>query len=101
MNLKFYRQGEVTLKSGLTIYTGEDALPYVDDRLLIVADGLGGTGAIRHSAIVEEMFDRETALTRATAKCRTMLCTSVQWAAAQGFICLSETAYLMTVLSVW
>ena len=60
MNLKFYRQGEVTLKSGLTIYTGEDALPYVDDRLLIVADGLGGTGAIRHSAIVEEMFDRET-----------------------------------------
>lgn len=60
MNLKFYRQGEVTLKNGLTIYTGEDALPYVDDRLLIVADGLGGTGAIRHSAIVEEMFDRET-----------------------------------------
>ena len=60
MNLSFYRQGEVTLKSGLTIYTGEDALPYVDDKLLIVADGLGGTGAIRHSAIVEEMFDRET-----------------------------------------
>ena len=39
--------------------------------------------------------------TRATARCRMMLCMSDRWAAAQGFTCLSETAYPMTALSVW
>ena len=33
--------------------------------------------------------------------CRTGLCMSDRWAAAQGFTCLSETAYPMTALSVW
>ena len=60
MNLRFYRQGKVVLKDGITIYTGEDARPYVDEKLLIVADGLGGTGALRHSTIDKAMFDRET-----------------------------------------
>lgn len=60
MDLRIYRQKATTLKDGLTVYSGEDARPYVDDRLIMVADGLGGTGAIRHPSINQGVLNRET-----------------------------------------
>ncbi len=63
MFLKFYRQKATEIqREGFTFYSGEDGRPYVDDRLIMVADGLGGTGAIRHSKINPGVLDEDTAL---------------------------------------
>ena len=59
MNLTVYRQAYKVRPDGHTVYKGEDALPYVDDNLLIVADGLGGASAIRHQSFNRDMFDEE------------------------------------------
>lgn len=60
MNLKIYRQKATKLSDGLVVYSGEDGRPYVDDNLILVSDGLGGTGAIRHRSIAPGVLDRET-----------------------------------------
>ena len=60
MDLRIYRQKATTLKDGLTVYSGEDARPYVDEHLIMVADGLGGTGAIRHSSVDRGVLDKDT-----------------------------------------
>ena len=60
MNLKFYRESLRLMDEGYTHHSGEDGYPYVDDHILMVTDGLGGTGAMRHSLISKELFDAET-----------------------------------------
>lgn len=59
MTLTVYRQASKTRPDGTIVYKGEDALPYVDNQLVMVADGLGGAAAIRHSSIKPELFDEE------------------------------------------
>ncbi|MCQ2491022.1 MAG: hypothetical protein MJ079_05455 [Ruminococcus sp.] len=60
MELTVYRQAAKTRPDGTVVYKGEDALPYADSRLLMVADGLGGAAAIRHSSIKPELFVEDT-----------------------------------------
>ena len=61
MDFRVYRQNALLWKDGTTvIHSGEDAQPYVDDHLIMVADGLGGTGAIRHQLVDSEIFNEET-----------------------------------------
>lgn len=61
MNFRVYRQNALLWKDGVTvIHSGEDAQPYVDEHLIMVADGLGGTGAVRHQLVATEIFDKET-----------------------------------------
>lgn len=59
MDLTVYRQAYKVRPDGHTVYKGEDALPYVDEKVLIVADGLGGASAIRHQSFDRAMFDEE------------------------------------------
>ncbi len=60
MELTVYRQSSKIRPDGTIVYKGEDALPYADGQLLIVADGLGGAAAIRHTSIDSRLFDEET-----------------------------------------
>ena len=60
MELTVYRQSSKIRTDGTIVYKGEDALPYADGQLLIVADGLGGAAAIRHTSIDSRLFDEET-----------------------------------------
>lgn len=59
MELTVYRQAWKARPDGTVVYKGEDARPYVDGQLLLVADGLGGAAAIRHQKIKPELFDKE------------------------------------------
>ena len=38
-------------------YGGEDTLPYVDDHVLFVADGIGGCSSTRHRQFNRDLFD--------------------------------------------
>ena len=53
MNLTFY--DENLLMNGN--HSGEDAHPFASDKLLIVADGLGGSGAFNHKNMNDKLFD--------------------------------------------
>lgn len=59
MELTVYRQSSKQRPDGTIVYKGEDARPFVDDRIFFVADGLGGAAAIRHQQINPDLFDRE------------------------------------------
>lgn len=59
MELTVYRQASKTRPDGTVVYKGEDARPYVDDSLIMAADGLGGAAAIRHTKIRPELFDED------------------------------------------
>lgn len=59
MELTVYRQSSKTRPDGTVVYKGEDSLPYVDDCLIMTADGLGGAAAIRHQKIAPELFDAD------------------------------------------
>ena len=59
MELTVYRQAMKERPDGTIVYKGEDARPYVDDRLIMVADGLGGAAAIRHLKFNQDMFDKD------------------------------------------
>ena len=59
MELTVYRQASKTRPDGTVVYKGEDARPYVDDSLIMAADGLGGAAAIRHTKIVPELFEED------------------------------------------
>ncbi len=61
MELTVYRQ-QTKQRSGVTVYGGEDARPYVDDKIFFVADGLGGSSAIRHQKIKPELFEEDLLL---------------------------------------
>lgn len=41
------------------LYLGEDALPYADGELLIVADGLGGRGGYPHADVDKRIVERD------------------------------------------
>jgi hypothetical protein len=62
MKLTVYRQSKKVRPDGTTVYKGEDALPYVDDRIILVADGMGGAAAIRHQKFVPELFEEDKIL---------------------------------------
>ena len=47
--------------SGEIIYKGEDAYPYIGNNILMIADGLGGTGASVHSKFDKNLFDERQA----------------------------------------
>ena len=51
MNATVYHQKIKHDADGRTIYIGEDARPYADGEILVVADGLGGRGGYPHSKI--------------------------------------------------
>jgi len=55
MKLTVYRQSSKTRPDGKVVYKGEDALPYIDEQIFFVADGLGGAAAIRHQKIKQEL----------------------------------------------
>lgn len=57
MKLTVYRQASKTRSDGTVVYKGEDTPPYVDDQVLVVADGLGGAAAIRHQKFRPELFE--------------------------------------------
>ncbi|MCR5675771.1 MAG: hypothetical protein K6G16_08690 [Lachnospiraceae bacterium] len=59
MELTVYRQASKERPDGTVVYKGEDALPFVNDNVLFVADGLGGAAAIRHQNIDPGLFDPE------------------------------------------
>ncbi len=59
MELTVYRQAYKERPDGTVVYKGEDALPFVNDKVMLVADGLGGAAAIRHQKIKPELFDSE------------------------------------------
>lgn len=59
MNIKLYRQRKFDKPNGRIIFQGEDTHPYADDRLIIVADGLGGRGGFPHTKIDKRIFERE------------------------------------------
>lgn len=52
-------QKMVKLANGGEIPIGQDGIPYADDGILIVADGLGGRGGFPHKIINPDVFDRE------------------------------------------
>lgn len=62
MELTVYRQSSKTRPDGTIVYKGEDARPYVDEKLFFVADGLGGAAAIRHQKVNPDLFDQEKLL---------------------------------------
>lgn len=59
MKLTVYRQSSKTRPDGTVVYKGEDALPYIDEQIFFVADGLGGSAAIRHQKLKAELFDSD------------------------------------------
>ena len=61
LKLSLYWQGSSPPreKDGLVFYAGEDARPWADAQLLLVADGMGGDGAIYHRSLDYTLFDRE------------------------------------------
>lgn len=59
MKMTMYRQATKVRDGGLTVYKGEDALPYVGENFFVVADGMGGAGAIRHTSFNREIFDED------------------------------------------
>lgn len=59
MDFTVYRQASKVRPDGTVVYKGEDALPYTDGQLYMVADGLGGAAAIRHTKFLPELFDEE------------------------------------------
>jgi len=59
MKLTVYRQASKERPDGTVVYKGEDALPYVDNQLFMVADGMGGAAAMRHQKFNQDMFDKE------------------------------------------
>ena len=59
MDFTVYRQASKVRPDGTVVYKGEDALPYTDAQLYMVADGLGGAAAIRHTKFLPELFYEE------------------------------------------
>ena len=59
MEFTVYRQAFKVRPDGTVVYKGEDARPYVSDRMIMTADGLGGASSIRHTLIKPELFIEE------------------------------------------
>lgn len=59
MELTVYRQAQRVRDDGTIVYKGEDTLPYVDDKILLVADGMGGGAGIRHTTFNKDLFNED------------------------------------------
>ncbi len=59
MKITVYRQDAKVRPGGVTVYKGEDAIPYADNGLLLVADGMGGSAGMRHTKFRAELFDSD------------------------------------------
>ncbi len=62
MKFTVYRQSSKTRPDGTIVYKGEDALPYIDDQIFFVADGLGGKAAIYHQKFDRDLFEEDKVL---------------------------------------
>ena len=62
MKLTVYREATKNRPDGTIVHKGEDAHPYVDDQLIMVADGMGGAAAIYHQKFNPELFEEEKLL---------------------------------------
>ena len=67
MNGIIYRQREVKSESGGLLPVGEDTLPLALEHLLLVADGLGGTGGFPHQRINPAILEKDRFLSTAYA----------------------------------
>jgi hypothetical protein len=67
MNGIIYRQREVKNESGGMMPAGEDTLPLATEHLLLVADGLGGTGGFPHQRVNSDILDKDRFLAAAYA----------------------------------
>ena len=65
MNGTIYRQREVKSESGGVLPVGEDTLPLATEHLLLVADGLGGTGGFPHQRINPDILEKDRFLATA------------------------------------
>lgn len=59
MNSILYHQKQKQDSCGRRIYIGEDAYPYADQDIIVVADGLGGRGGYPHTKINKKILDRD------------------------------------------
>lgn len=59
MEMIMYRQATKVRDGGQTVYKGEDALPFVGQNIFVVADGMGGAAAIRHTKFDSDIFDED------------------------------------------
>lgn len=59
MEMIMYRQATKVRDGGQTVYKGEDALPFVGQNIFVVADGMGGAAAIRHTKFDSNIFDED------------------------------------------
>lgn len=59
MNSILYFQKTNDNFRGRKVYLGEDAYPYADDSIIIVADGLGGRGGFPHTKFNIEIFNKD------------------------------------------
>jgi len=60
MKLTMFREQTITDEYGQVIGRGQDALPYADGCLIMVADGMGGRGSTPHEKLPFSMFDEDT-----------------------------------------
>lgn len=56
MEMIMYRQAMKARDGGKTVYKGEDAMPFVGKNIFVVADGMGGAAAIRHTNFNRDIF---------------------------------------------
>ncbi len=59
MNMLLHRQKRRRLTDGTFIKIGEDGSPYATDKMIVVADGLGGRGGFPHTKVNPDIFNRE------------------------------------------
>lgn len=57
--MTMYRQATKVRGGGQTVYKGEDALPFAGQNMIVVADGMGGAAAIRHTKFDSDLFDED------------------------------------------
>lgn len=57
MELTVYRQASKERDDGAIVYKGEDALPFVGNNALLIADGMGGRSATYHKTVSPDMFE--------------------------------------------
>lgn len=56
MKMTLYRQAAKVRDGGQIVYKGEDAPPFIGENCFIVADGMGGAAAIRHTKFNTDIF---------------------------------------------
>lgn len=60
MKMQMYYQKIRIDAEGRKIFIGEDALPYADKKLLVVADGLGGRGGYPHTKVSSQILNKDS-----------------------------------------